>query len=81
MILGARVERGPDAQMYHQVAQITRTLLPLMERTGVATAEEVGVETLAERMRAEAVALDATVVSPAFIGAWARTDVAAPPSR
>ena len=34
MILGARVERGPDALAYDQLAQITRTLLPLMQRTG-----------------------------------------------
>ena len=81
MILGARVERGPDAQMYDQVTQITRTLLPLMQRTGVATAEEVGIETLADRIRKEAVALDATVVSPSFIGAWTRNGVASPLSQ
>jgi ubiquinone/menaquinone biosynthesis C-methylase UbiE len=73
MILHARVERGPDSPIYTLVAQLTRVMLPLMQRTGVATAEEVGVETLDERMRAEAVALDATLVYPALIGAWART--------
>jgi hypothetical protein len=44
-----------------------------MQRTGVATAGEVGVETLAERMRAEALALDATLLTPPWIGAWTRT--------
>jgi ubiquinone/menaquinone biosynthesis C-methylase UbiE len=73
MILHARVERGPDSPIYHLVAQLTRVMLPLMQRTGVASAEEVGVETLAERMRAEALALDATLVYPALIGAWTRT--------
>lgn len=73
MILGARVERGPDSPAYDQVTQITRTLLPLMERTGVATADEVDIETLAARLREEALALDATLVSPSFIGAWTRT--------
>jgi ubiquinone/menaquinone biosynthesis C-methylase UbiE len=73
MILHARVERGSDSPIYHLVAQMTRVMLPLMQRTGVATAEEVGVETLAERMRAEAVALDATLVNPPWIGAWTRT--------
>jgi hypothetical protein len=75
MILHARVERGPDSPIYTLVAQLTRVMLPLMQRTGVATAEEVGVETLAERMRAEAVALDATLVYPALIGAWTRTSL------
>jgi len=73
MILHARVERGPDSPIYTLMAQLTRVMLPLMQRTGVATAEEVGIETLAERMRAEAVALDATLVYPALIGAWTHT--------
>jgi 2-polyprenyl-3-methyl-5-hydroxy-6-metoxy-1,4-benzoquinol methylase len=70
MILGSRVECGPDSLIYDQLAQITRTLLPLMERTGVATAAEVGIDTLAARIREETVARNATLVSPAFIGAW-----------
>jgi len=73
MILHARVEHGSDSPIYDLAAQITRVMLPLMQRTGVATAQEVGVETLAERIRAEAVALDATLVTPPFIGAWTRT--------
>lgn len=81
MILGARVERGPDAAGYDQIAQITRTLLPAMERTGVATVAEVGIETLADRLRDEAIALDATLVSPGFIGAWTRIDAAGDPPR
>jgi protein-L-isoaspartate O-methyltransferase len=72
MILHARVEHGPDSPIYDLGGQMTRVMLPLMQRTGVATAEEVGIETLAERMRAEAVALDATLVTPPWIGAWTR---------
>ncbi len=72
MILHARVERGPDSPIYDLGVQMTRTMLPLMERTGVATAQEVGLETLAERMRAEVVALDATLIFPALIGVWTR---------
>jgi SAM-dependent methyltransferase len=72
MILGARVERGPDSFIYNMVAQITQTLLPLMERTGVATAASVGVETLAARIRESAVAEGATLVAPSLIGAWTR---------
>jgi ubiquinone/menaquinone biosynthesis C-methylase UbiE len=44
---GARVESGPDSRVYDWLAQTTRTLLPLMERTGVATAAQAGVDTLA----------------------------------
>jgi SAM-dependent methyltransferase len=72
----ARVESGPDSPVYAYVQQTTRTLLPLMERTGVATAAEVGLGTLADRLRQEVVAADATVVPPPLIGAWARKPAA-----
>ncbi len=75
MILGARAEGGPDSPIYDQVTQVTRTLLPLMERTGVATAAQVNLETLPARMRAEAVARNAVLISPALIGAWTRVEV------
>jgi ubiquinone/menaquinone biosynthesis C-methylase UbiE len=78
MILHARVEHGPDSPLYALVAQNTRVMLPLMQRTGVATAEEVGVETLAQRMRAEAVGLGATLLTPPWIGAWTRTPLSTP---
>jgi ubiquinone/menaquinone biosynthesis C-methylase UbiE len=69
---GARVASGPDSPVYAYLAQTTRTLLPLMERTGVATATEVEVDTLAARLRGQVVAADATVVPPPLIGAWTR---------
>lgn len=78
MLSHARVERGPDSPLYALVAQMTRVMLPLMQRTGVATAEEVCVETLADRVRAEAVASNATLVNPPWIGAWTRTSLTHP---
>lgn len=72
IIQGARVVCGPDSPGYAYMAQTTRTLLPLMQRTGVATADEVDVDTLADRLRAEVVAKDAAVVPPPLIGAWTR---------
>ncbi|MDR7554434.1 MAG: class I SAM-dependent methyltransferase [Armatimonadota bacterium] len=72
MLALQRVERGADASIYEWIAQTTRTLLPLMQQTGVATAEEVQVDTLAERMRREAVEKDCTLMTPPLIAAWAR---------
>ena len=40
------------------MAQTVRSLLPLIEQTGVATAAEVGIDTLAARMREQAVAVE-----------------------
>jgi ubiquinone/menaquinone biosynthesis C-methylase UbiE len=70
MLQLARVEHGPESQAYAWIAQLTRTLLPLMQQTGVATADDVRVDTLAARMRDEAVAKQAVLVLPPFIGAW-----------
>jgi hypothetical protein len=47
-------------------------LLPLMQEMGVATADEVDIESLEARLREEAVSRNAVVVLPPLIGAWAR---------
>jgi hypothetical protein len=72
MLMMARIERARDARAFEQIALVTRTLLPAMERTGVATAAEIDVDTLAERLRREAMKVDATEVTPPFVGASAR---------
>jgi SAM-dependent methyltransferase len=72
MVLGARIERGADALIYDQLADITRTLLPAMRRTGLISGEQLDVDTLADQIRRESVRQNATLVSPALIGAWAR---------
>ena len=51
---------------------LTRSLLPEMERRGVATRAEVGPDTLLERMQAEAVAKDSIVVGHMQVIAWCR---------
>jgi SAM-dependent methyltransferase len=52
------------------IAELVRTLLPEMERLGVATPAEVGMETLADRLRAELAASGGAIVAPSVIGAW-----------
>jgi hypothetical protein len=44
-----------------------------MEKTGVATREQVMVDTLAARIREEALMKKAVLVLPPFIGAWTHT--------
>ena len=48
------------------------SLVPTLERHGVATAAEIGVDTLVTRMRAEITALGSVVVSRSEIGVWSR---------
>jgi ubiquinone/menaquinone biosynthesis C-methylase UbiE len=71
MVAHARIGTAADIATLQQIAAITRTLLPAMEKHGIATAAEVDVDTLAERMQRAVRAADATVLAPLFIGAWA----------
>ncbi|HEY7112779.1 MAG TPA: methyltransferase domain-containing protein [Thermoanaerobaculia bacterium] len=74
MRLDALIGGGPNAaDLLHLNADIVRSLLPEMERLGVATAAEVEIESLAERMIAEAVAANALLVGRYEVGAWSRT--------
>jgi ubiquinone/menaquinone biosynthesis C-methylase UbiE len=52
--------------------EIVSVLLPEMLRLGVATAAEIGVETLAERMINEAISNDSVIVGCLEISAWCR---------
>jgi hypothetical protein len=55
------------------VAELTATLLPEMERLGIATADDVDIGTLFDRMARESVAGESLVVGHFQIGAWSRT--------
>lgn len=72
MIAAGRVEGGPQSQAYEYIAQTLNSLLPAMQREGVATAEEIGIDTVAHRLREEAVARNACIMLPPFVGAWTR---------
>jgi hypothetical protein len=65
----ASIGAGPDHPVYAAIAGSMQTLLPSMVALGVATAEEVEVDSLASRLSAEAVATGATVIWMSVIGA------------
>ena len=67
-----RVEAGPTSGAYEFMTRTVRTLAPLIERLGLATATELDVDTLEARLRAEAVAADARFIPAFFTAAWAR---------
>ena len=73
MRLQAIIGGGADsADRLHFVADQVVTLLPEMERLGVATAAEVQKETLVERMMSELAAAGAVTVGRSEIGVWSR---------
>ena len=54
------------------LADLIRSLIPALERYGVATAAEIGIDDLAERLVAEAAAGPAVLVDRSEIGVWSR---------
>jgi hypothetical protein len=56
----------------HLVADLVGTLLPEMERLGIATAADVELETLAERMSNEAIGSSSVIFGHWQIAAWSR---------
>jgi SAM-dependent methyltransferase len=60
-----------SALLLEHVAALTATLLPAMQELGVATAVEVGLETLLARMQAETLANDSVILGRLQIGGWA----------
>lgn len=69
----AVVGAGRGHPLYAHIAGLMRTLLPTIESLGVATAREVGIETLEQRLGDEVVAAGATIVWVSLIGAVSRT--------
>jgi len=76
MTVAGHVEGGAQSPVYAYLADTLRSLLPMAERAGVATAAEIAIETLAERLRNEAVENNACIMPPPLVGAWTRLPAA-----
>jgi ubiquinone/menaquinone biosynthesis C-methylase UbiE len=68
----ALIGGGPDFAGYAWLAGVAGSLAPLMDKLGVAAADELALDTLAKRLREDAVARGAVVWSPPLIGAYTR---------
>jgi SAM-dependent methyltransferase len=55
------------------LAESVRTLVPAIEKLGIAAATDIDIETLKDRLVAEAQKTDPCIFFPRFVGAWART--------
>ena len=72
MQLEAVIASGPAAvDAVRLVTDLVATLLPAMERTGVASAAEVDHSTLERRILAE-IGSDAAVIARSEVAAWTR---------
>ena len=68
-----RITGSDDRVVFGFAAQTLTSLLPAMEKYSIATADEVGIDTIAERLFSEAAAGDRCILMPRLIAAWART--------
>jgi SAM-dependent methyltransferase len=70
-MIGVQPHFGPeDPDGAAILAGIVRTVLPLIERKGVATAAEVGADTLQQRLSGELATSAAVFAHPMLISAW-----------
>jgi SAM-dependent methyltransferase len=61
---------GPDSPLYRWVVETAQALLPAMTQFSIATPEDLGFETLEERLRAEALRANAVLHINSLVGAW-----------
>ncbi|HEY5002242.1 MAG TPA: class I SAM-dependent methyltransferase [Ktedonobacteraceae bacterium] len=64
---------GPNWGGYEHLSGLVRGLLPLIVQFEIATAEEVAINTLTQRIRDEVVSQGGVVKGVSFVSAWART--------
>ncbi|WP_437587680.1 class I SAM-dependent methyltransferase [Sorangium sp. So ce1000] len=69
--LDAPVGAAPDWAGYDYLVEMLRGMLPLVFLYGIASADEIGIDDLAARMRAEAASTGGVAVLTPCIGAWA----------
>jgi SAM-dependent methyltransferase len=72
MCVDALVSGEENSPVYKLVAEAVRTLVPALEKLNIASAAQVQIDTLADRMRQEVVAKRGVAMSYALVGAWAR---------
>lgn len=63
---------GATFDGYAYLADATRSMLPAIEQCGVATAADIAIDTLAERLRIDVMAHGGWIALPTNVGAWSR---------
>lgn len=66
------IDGGSDSPFYEWLAESLRSILPRAEALGIVRSEDVDIDTLADRLKAEAVALRSSFPAPAMVGCFGR---------
>jgi 2-polyprenyl-3-methyl-5-hydroxy-6-metoxy-1,4-benzoquinol methylase len=75
MVASTLIASGPDSTGFEYMSRVLRSLLPLIESRGLANIAEIDIDTLAARLRDDALAHQRVTFLPRVVGAW--TTVAA----
>jgi SAM-dependent methyltransferase len=70
----AAIGAGPEWAGYEVLAGVVRDLLPPLQKLGIATAEDIRIETLAARLREEVASVGGVARLPALVSAWTRIE-------
>ena len=68
-IVGGGTELHP---IYEYFTAMLRSLLPAMEQLGIADVDSVQIDTLAERLERDVIAVNSQVITIPVFGAWTR---------
>jgi SAM-dependent methyltransferase len=68
----ALVSGERDSPIYILLAEAVRSLVPTLEKSRIASAAQIEIDSLADRMRTEVVARRGVAMSYGLVGAWAR---------
>jgi SAM-dependent methyltransferase len=68
----AIVASGPGHAAFQVYAEVCRSLIPTIERFGLADVRDLDPDTLAVRMEAEVVMQHGVIITPALVGGWTR---------
>jgi 2-polyprenyl-3-methyl-5-hydroxy-6-metoxy-1,4-benzoquinol methylase len=63
---------GPAAAGYEYITRVLRSLLPVIERSAAANVTDIGIDTLADRLRDDTLANERVIFLPRLVGAWTR---------
>jgi len=66
------IDGGPDSPFYEWIAESVRSFFPRAEALGMVEGLDIHLDTLAERLREEAVAVRACCPAPLMVGGFAR---------
>jgi ubiquinone/menaquinone biosynthesis C-methylase UbiE len=66
------VTGSEQSELYEWLVETLRSLIPLAEKLRVTSRQELQLDSLAARLRAEVAALGGVIHAPIYVGAWAR---------